>query len=140
MKWYQYDVETVWLIFVFSSSIAIIIRLKDTKADWRWQLQPSGRFAHNKDYVISVGKDHSLQTVHYEAMDGFRKEGQTDVRGHIFIMQKQSSKSQQELWLWFMRNVDTKSIFICMNMYASTSTYVIYIHNAIKLGQDDLLL
>ena len=40
---------------------------------------------------MKVGKDHALRTVHYEAMDGFRREGQNDVRGHIFIMQKQET-------------------------------------------------
>lgn len=66
-------------------------RLNENKADWKWQLQPSGRFAHNKEYVRSVGIKYNFQTVHYEAMDGFRKEGKDDVRGHIFIVQKQST-------------------------------------------------
>mmetsp|Transcript_8990 Transcript_8990/g.11320 ORF Transcript_8990/g.11320 Transcript_8990/m.11320 type:complete len:499 (+) Transcript_8990:77-1573(+) len=69
--------------------------LSTSKPDWRWQLQPSGRFAHSKDYVISVGTDNSLRTIHYEAMDGFRKEGKNDVRGHIFIMQKHSSTAKE---------------------------------------------
>lgn len=63
-------------------------RLRETRPDWRWQLTPSGRFAHNRDYVEAVGKEHSLKTIHYEQMNGFRKEGRNDVRGHIFIMQK----------------------------------------------------
>ena len=63
-------------------------RLKETKPDWRWQLTPSGRFAHNREYVEAIGKDHNLKTIYYEQMDGFRKEGRKDVRGHIFIMQK----------------------------------------------------
>jgi len=51
-------------------------------------LQPSGRFAHNKDYVTLMGNTYGLKTIHYESMDGFRREGQHDVRGHIFIMRK----------------------------------------------------
>mmetsp|Transcript_8071 Transcript_8071/g.11529 ORF Transcript_8071/g.11529 Transcript_8071/m.11529 type:complete len:493 (+) Transcript_8071:45-1523(+) len=58
------------------------------KPDWRWQLTASGRFAHRYDYVKQVGQNHSLRTVHYESMDGFRKEGSMDVRGHMFIMKK----------------------------------------------------
>jgi predicted TPR repeat methyltransferase len=69
--------------------IHLFHRLKTTKADWKWQLQPYGRFAHNKDYVTSVGNDYALQTVHYEEMNGFRRQGKHYVRGHIFIMQKQ---------------------------------------------------
>lgn len=68
--------------------------MNDSKSDWRWQLQASGRFAHNKKYVTSIGSNHGLQTVYYEAMDGFRKEGQNDVRGHIFIMQKKNSNDE----------------------------------------------
>ena len=63
-------------------------RLQETKPDWRWQLQPSGRFAHNKRYVEEVGKQTSLKVLYYEEMRGFRKEGANDVNGHIFIMQK----------------------------------------------------
>ena len=78
------------LLFSINAIISFLLscRLKVSKPDWRWQLQPSGRFAHNKDYVKSVGNNNGLQTVHYEAMDGFRREGQKDVRGHIFIMRK----------------------------------------------------
>ena len=51
-------------------------------------MQPSGRFAHNKDYVTLMGNTYGLKTIHYESMDGFRREGQHDVRGPIFIMRK----------------------------------------------------
>lgn len=67
--------------------------LNENKPDWRWQLQPSGRFAHNKRYVEDVGKQHSLNVLHYEAMRGFRHEGGKDVNGHIFIMQKNAATS-----------------------------------------------
>lgn len=69
-------------------SIDMKNRLQETKPDWRWQLQPSGRFAHNKQYVEAVGKQCSLRVIHYEEMRGFRKEGAKDVNGHIFVMQK----------------------------------------------------
>jgi predicted TPR repeat methyltransferase len=70
-------------------------RLQATKPDWRWQLQASGRFAHNKEYVEEVGKQCSLKVLYYEEMRGFRKEGANDVNGHIFIMEKQSSPSEE---------------------------------------------
>mmetsp|Transcript_22771 Transcript_22771/g.33349 ORF Transcript_22771/g.33349 Transcript_22771/m.33349 type:complete len:94 (+) Transcript_22771:245-526(+) len=56
--------------------------------EWRWQLQPSGRFAHNKQYVLEVSKNHNLKVLRYEEMRGFRNEGGKDVNGHIFIVQK----------------------------------------------------
>lgn len=68
--------------------------LQESKPDWRWQLQPSGRFAHNKEYVEKVGKKCSLEVLHYEEMRGFRKEGSNDVNGHIFIMQKVTASQE----------------------------------------------
>jgi len=62
--------------------------LAATKPDWRWQITASGRFAHRKEYVVSVGKRHSFELVHYDNMDGFRYEGSVPVRGHLFIMKK----------------------------------------------------
>jgi predicted TPR repeat methyltransferase/uncharacterized glyoxalase superfamily protein PhnB len=63
--------------------------LNDSKGnDWRWQLTASGRFAHRKEYVIRTSQAHQLQTIHYEAMDGFRSEGGMPVRGHLFVLQK----------------------------------------------------
>ncbi len=62
--------------------------LNVTKPGWKWMLTPSGRFAHNKEYVISQGEKHSLYTIHYEHLDGFRFESGVPVRGHIFVMEK----------------------------------------------------
>ena len=62
--------------------------LSETKPDWRWQLTASGRFAHRKEYIANVGREHGLTVVHYEALDGFRHELGKDVRGHAFLMKK----------------------------------------------------
>lgn len=62
--------------------------LSQTKGDWRWQLTPSGRFAHRKEYVLEVAKMHHLQLNHYEALDGFRHERGVPVRGHMFVLRK----------------------------------------------------
>ncbi len=70
-------------------------RLNENKPDWRWQLQPSGRFAHNRNYVAEVGKDHNLKVVHYEAMRAFRHEGGKDVNGHIFVMEKMKPSHEE---------------------------------------------
>jgi len=67
------------------------IRLTEMKPEWKWQLTPSGRFAHRYEYVEAVGKENSLKTIRYEKMDKFRKEGHDYVRGHIFIMVKQTN-------------------------------------------------
>jgi predicted TPR repeat methyltransferase len=69
--------------------------LQITKSDWKWQLTPSGRFAHRKEYVEQVGKDHSLETIYYEPMNDFRREGAVSVRGHIFIMKKNTKDSDE---------------------------------------------
>jgi predicted TPR repeat methyltransferase len=71
--------------------------LAETKPDWRWQLTASGRFAHRKEYVVSVGEAHQLQTVHYESLDGFRHEHGKAVRGHMFVMQKKDKDRRNEL-------------------------------------------
>ena len=74
--------------------------LTETKPDWRWQLTASGRFAHNKEYVASVGRQRGLETIYYQPLEGFRHEMGVDVRGHVFVMQKtgkQSSSSTDEL-------------------------------------------
>jgi predicted TPR repeat methyltransferase/Flp pilus assembly protein TadD len=63
---------------------------------WRWQLQPSGRFAHNKDYIKQVGSSHSFETIYYESMRGFRHEVGVPVNGHIFIMRKMPSNKRNE--------------------------------------------
>jgi len=62
--------------------------LNITKPGWRWMLTPSGRFAHNKEYVKTLGGKHSLHTMYYEHLDGFRYENGVPVRGHIFVMKK----------------------------------------------------
>jgi len=69
--------------------------LATTKPDWRWQLTASGRFAHRKDYVLSVAKKFDLELIHYEPLDGFRFEHGVGVRGHIFVVQKTASKEQE---------------------------------------------
>jgi len=69
--------------------------LASTKPDWRWQLTASGRFAHRKDYVLSVGKKFNLDLVYYEPLDGFRFEHGVGVRGHIFVMQKRKPEEQE---------------------------------------------
>jgi len=72
------------------------VTLKESKPDWRWQLTPSGRFAHRKGYVISTGEAHGLHLLHYESLDGFRHEQGKIVRGHLFVMRK-SSQANYEL-------------------------------------------
>jgi len=62
--------------------------LYETKPDWRWQLTPSGRFAHRKGYAELIGEQHNFQLIHYERMDSFRLENGVGVRGHLFVMQK----------------------------------------------------
>ena len=72
--------------------------LDTSKPDWRWQLTASGRFAHRKEYIATVGKKHDLEVVHYEKLDGFRHEHGKDVRGHLFVMKKVVvAKSDEEL-------------------------------------------
>ena len=68
-------------------AFASLFRLNEA-GDWKWQLQPSGRFAHNKEYVLEVSKQCHLKVLRYEEMRGFRHEGGKDVNGHIFILQK----------------------------------------------------
>lgn len=63
-----------------------------TKPDWRWQLTASGRFAHRKQYVLDMATENSLRLVHYERLINFRFENGVGVRGHIFVLQKDSSQ------------------------------------------------
>lgn len=65
--------------------------LNEVNPTWRWKLTPSGRFAHRREYVASVAKENMLHILLYEPMDGFRKEGASEVRGHIFVMVKQAN-------------------------------------------------
>jgi predicted TPR repeat methyltransferase len=71
--------------------------LAGTKPDWRWQLTPSGRFAHRKDYVVSISQETNLKIIYYEQMDGFRFEKGIGVRGHIFVIQKPYERTGDEL-------------------------------------------
>lgn len=64
------------------------ISLDEAKPDWRWQLTPSGRFAHRKQYVESVAEQYSMEVVRYEKLDAFRHEKGERVRGHLFVLRK----------------------------------------------------
>lgn len=78
--------------------MAALRRLAKSKPDWRWQLTASGRFAHRKEYVQSVGEARSMKLVYYEPMTDFRFENGEGVQGHIFVMQKQVNiAASQEL-------------------------------------------
>lgn len=72
----------------FSAFATTTYSLDVSKPDWRWQLTPSGRFAHRKGYVLTVGTTRGLELVHYEPLDGFRFEQGSEVRGHLFVMKK----------------------------------------------------
>ncbi len=67
--------------------------LNVTKPQWRWMLTPSGRFAHRKQHVEELGRQHSLETIYYEHLEGFRFENGVPVRGHIFVMKKISEQN-----------------------------------------------
>lgn len=67
----------------------ILCSLNESKPDWRWQLTASGRFAHRKEYVLTIARQRGLELIHYESLDGFRHENGKDVNGHLFVMQKQ---------------------------------------------------
>lgn len=75
---------------ILGSFLSLACSLAESKPDWRWQLTPSGRFAHRKEYVEHVGESHQLKVVHYETLDGFRHEMGKAVRGHLFVMRKQT--------------------------------------------------
>ena len=79
------------LVYFLHSSLA------ESKPDWRWQLTASGRFAHRKEYIADIGNQFGLKVVHYEALDGFRHELGTDVRGHAFLMRKETLSKNDEL-------------------------------------------
>lgn len=71
--------------------------LAESTPNWRWQLTASGRFAHRKEYAVSVGKANGLELVHYEVLNDFRFEKGVGVRGHIFVMKKSNTSKDQEL-------------------------------------------
>lgn len=89
--------ESGMLAFTLENAPDDMVDQLTAMGEWRWQLQPSGRFAHNKDYVEKIGASHSFQLLYYEPMRGFRHEVGVPVNGHIFIMQKISSLSTSEL-------------------------------------------
>ena len=63
-------------------------RLDQVKPDWRWQLTPSGRVAHRKQFVEATAAKHSLNVILYETLDNFREESGRGVRGHMFVLKK----------------------------------------------------
>jgi predicted TPR repeat methyltransferase len=71
--------------------------LAQSKPDWRWQLTASGRFAHRKEYVLSLSKESGFAFVRYEPLDGFRYERGAEVRGHLFVLQKKLVGTTNEL-------------------------------------------
>jgi len=70
-------------------------RLQELKPEWSWQLTPSGRVAHRKEYVEKTARAHSLDTVLYETLDNFREENGVGVRGHLFVLKKQKEKRDE---------------------------------------------
>lgn len=68
-------------------------RLTVHRPSWRWQITPSGRIAHRKDFVESVARNNSFRVVLYEKLDGFRKENGAAVPGHFFVMKKSTNRS-----------------------------------------------
>ena len=67
--------------------------LNSAKPDWRWQLTPSGRFAHRKQYVEAIAEQHAMEVVRYETMDAFRYEKGEGVRGH-FVLRKAAQEKE----------------------------------------------
>jgi hypothetical protein len=53
--------------------------------------------ASKRIYVQSVSEAHSLKLVHYDPTVDFRYENGVGVQGHIFVMQKQASDTDQDL-------------------------------------------
>ena len=72
-------------------------RLNSIVPEWRWQLTPSGRVAHRKEYVEDIAKENGFQTVLYDKLDNFRAEKGEGVRGHLFVLRKDSSLKKDEL-------------------------------------------
>jgi len=72
-------------------------RLNAIVPEWRWQLTPSGRVAHRKEYVEDIAKENGFQTVLYDKLDNFRAEKGEGVRGHLFVLRKDSSLQKDEL-------------------------------------------
>mmetsp|Transcript_15379 Transcript_15379/g.26263 ORF Transcript_15379/g.26263 Transcript_15379/m.26263 type:complete len:553 (+) Transcript_15379:45-1703(+) len=72
-------------------------RLNAIVPEWRWQLTPSGRVAHRKEYVEDIAKENGFQTVLYDKLDNFRAEKGEGVRGHLFVLRRDSSVKKDEL-------------------------------------------
>ena len=72
-------------------------RLNALVPQWRWQLTPSGRVAHRKEYVEDIADANSFQIILYEKLDHFREEKGEIVRGHLFVLRKNSSLKKDEL-------------------------------------------
>jgi len=53
--------------------------------DWKFNLQPSGRFCHNDRTVHKMIKEANMVVERYESMEAFRSEGGKPVDGHIFV-------------------------------------------------------
>lgn len=68
-------------------------RLLNHKPEWRWQITPSGRIAHRKEYVEAVARQNSFEVVLYDNLDGFRREKSADVPGHVFVLRKLPGES-----------------------------------------------
>ena len=81
----------VFILLSYFRTIMLYFRLSESKPDWRWQLTASGRFAHRKDYVVSLANQNSFRVLYYESIDGFRSESGKEVRGHLFVLNKDSS-------------------------------------------------
>eukprot|EP00986_Skeletonema_menzelii_P015948 scaffold13101_cov120-Skeletonema_menzelii.AAC.1 len=72
-------------------------RLNAIVPQWRWQLTPSGRVAHRKEYVEDIAEANGFETVLYDKLDNFRAEKGEGVRGHLFVLRKDSSLRNDEL-------------------------------------------
>lgn len=73
-------------------------------------MTPSGRFAHRKEYVASVGEAHHLELMHYESLDGFRHE----VGSRMKVLKRQTALSSQSCALprtarWVKQSVGISS-------------------------------
>jgi predicted TPR repeat methyltransferase len=65
-------------------------RLLAHRPEWRWQITPSGRIAHRREYVETVANDNSFEVALYKDLNGFRKENGVDVPGHFFVLKRLS--------------------------------------------------
>ena len=68
-------------------------RLLANRPKWKWQITPSGRIAHRKEYVEAVARENSFEVVKHDNFDGFRREERFDVPGHFFVLKKLADKT-----------------------------------------------